>query len=224
MQCINTNEMDCSLFVVLENQFLVFGVDSLEQVLSVPTSMNPKGVFATTGECKRTWIAYPDEHLTGKVKMMHIQESDSSNEEVIINAHRSTISCLEFNSPGTMLATASSHGTQVHIWSVPSAVKLHTLRRGNSPCRITGMCFGPSRLFAIASSHKTIHIFKLDHNHQGLRSPKKAFFLESKLKILKIPLPPGNQSHGGTAVNFPAKGGGQRGLTKTASPSRVPPL
>jgi autophagy-related protein 18 len=80
----------------------------------------------------------------------------------VIQAHKQPLALLSLNSSGTMLATASTRGTVIRVWSVPGAEKLYQLRRGTSPTRIHSMAFnGMSSLLAVSSAHDTVHIFKL---------------------------------------------------------------
>ena len=48
----------------------------------------------------------------------------------IVQAHKSRLSYLTFNSAGTMLATASDKGTIIRVYSIPEGRKLHQFRRG----------------------------------------------------------------------------------------------
>jgi autophagy-related protein 18 len=80
----------------------------------------------------------------------------------VIQAHKQPLALLQLNSTGTLLATASTRGTVIRVWSVPGAEKLYQLRRGTSPTRIQSMAFNAvSSLLAVSSAHDTVHIFKL---------------------------------------------------------------
>lgn len=105
----------------------------------------------------------------------------------IIQAHKSPISCLQFNHDGTLLATASDKGTVIRVFSVPQGQKLFQFRRGTYPARIYSISFsmdggsgsssdessgsvmngGRSRgvsssYLAVSSDSDTVHVFRLD--------------------------------------------------------------
>lgn len=80
----------------------------------------------------------------------------------VIEAHKSPLSAVAFNSDGTLLATASDKGTVVRVFSVPAATKLYQFRRGTYPSQIFSMNFNTgSTLLAVSSATETVHIFRL---------------------------------------------------------------
>lgn len=80
----------------------------------------------------------------------------------VIEAHKSPLSAVAFNSDGTLLATASDKGTVVRVFSVPTATKLYQFRRGTYPSQIFSMNFNMgSTLLAVSSATETVHIFRL---------------------------------------------------------------
>lgn len=134
-------------------------------------------------------MAFPDDVVRGRVKATKIGHDASAADEVFISAHRSPIACMQWNSTGKMLATASVHGTVIRIWSMPDGTKLFSLKRGHTPASITGMSFASCKMFAVASCRGSIHFYRLvkvpvDYLH----NPKKSLHLESRQKILKIAL------------------------------------
>ncbi|CAN0439704.1 unnamed protein product, partial [Scytosiphon promiscuus] len=56
-------------------------------------------------------------------------------------ACRSRVVAVSFSRDGKLLATASEQGTVIRIFTVPSAVKMYTLRRGTTSCDIYSMSF-----------------------------------------------------------------------------------
>jgi hypothetical protein len=64
---------------------------------------------------------------------------------------------------GTRLATASSTGTVIRVFDVPSGTKLYSFRRGNRPTTITSISFSPnSEFIAVGSSSGTVHVFSFE--------------------------------------------------------------
>lgn len=72
------------------------------------------------------------------------------------------------NDDSTLIATASEKGTLINVYDLPSAQKLHTLRRGSTPATIHSLSFAPVSvrppLLAASGSHGTVHVFKLENS------------------------------------------------------------
>jgi hypothetical protein len=76
-------------------------------------------------------------------------------------AHRTPIQALCLNPTGQLLATASTKGTVVRLFAVPSFDRLCTFRRGNTESLIHGLHFSRDSLFLCASAGTgTVHIFR----------------------------------------------------------------
>lgn len=76
-------------------------------------------------------------------------------------AHKSPLQALCLNPTGQFMASASSKGTVVRVFAVPSLELLHELRRGTSPCRIFGLNFSrDSALICASAASGTVHVFR----------------------------------------------------------------
>ncbi|CEM02459.1 unnamed protein product [Vitrella brassicaformis CCMP3155] len=76
-------------------------------------------------------------------------------------AHHSPLKAICLNQSGTLLASASSKGTVIRVFSVPSLDRIATFRRGTVECSIYSLSFSRDNLFLTATgSSGTIHIFK----------------------------------------------------------------
>lgn len=77
-----------------------------------------------------------------------------------IAAHRHPIQLLRFSPSGSMLATCSVVGTNIHVYGVPNGVQLFRLRRGHISATIRALQFNPTgELVVAASDSGTIHLF-----------------------------------------------------------------
>lgn len=103
----------------------------------------------------------------------------------VVQAHKTPIALLSINSTGTMLATCSTKGTVIRVFSLPGAQKLYQFRRGMQGARIHSITFNTvSSLLAVSSATDTVHIFKLSggkgsnssssSGHNGQASPSAA--------------------------------------------------
>eukprot|EP00833_Pecoramyces_ruminatium_P017378 jgi/Orpsp1_1/1191410/evm.model.d7180000085570.1 len=82
-----------------------------------------------------------------------------------IEAHKSSLSCIQFNYSGKMIATASDKGTVIRVFSSQDGELLYQFRRGTYPVHIYSLSFNLSDTFlSVSSDSDTIHIFKLGEN------------------------------------------------------------
>ena len=80
----------------------MFNFVSFENIDTIDTFENPKGIVAVSPDSKITVLAYPDK-TKGYVRVKSYDKSITA----LINAHESAISCLALNNDGSLLATAS---------------------------------------------------------------------------------------------------------------------
>lgn len=108
-----------SLIVVLEVKVYVYSIlDNLRLIHSTPTLMNPKGVLAINSSDQNNILCCPAE-VQGKkdLGMVQIWNLDEIGDQcLIVPAHSSTLSILELNYDGTLMATASEKGTLIRIF------------------------------------------------------------------------------------------------------------
>lgn len=145
---------------VCETKIHVFDLRTLHILHSFDTAHNPRGVCALSSNESSPFLVYPSRDLCGTLTVY-----DSINLQAItsISAHKSQCGLIELNQAGNMLATCSTSGTLIRVWSIPSGQRLHVFRRGFTPCRVVSMSFSSdSTLLSVASSESsTIHIFTL---------------------------------------------------------------
>lgn len=81
-----------------------------------------------------------------------------------INAHRNGIAAMEFSADGKLLATASSSGTMVRVFGLPTGQHIYSFRRGATHATINSLSFDSSSQYLLAGTstgNGTIHIFSL---------------------------------------------------------------
>ena len=81
---------------------------------------------------------------------------------VEINAHESDVGALAVNGDGTLVASASTKGTIIRIFSAEDGKCLQELRRGSGKAFITSIIFHPTlHLIACTSNRSSIHLFEI---------------------------------------------------------------
>lgn len=106
-------------------------------------------------------IAYPASMEAGSVHIFDCMNLSAVN---TFTVHDGPLACLRFNIEGTMLATASTKGTVIRVYSVPQGTRLFEFRRGMSRCvTIYSLAFSADSTYLCSSSNtETVHVFKLD--------------------------------------------------------------
>jgi len=79
-----------------------------------------------------------------------------------VQAHESDVGALAVNSEGTLIATASTKGTIIRIFSAEEATLLQELRRGSGKALITSIIFHPTlNMIACTSNRSSVHLFEI---------------------------------------------------------------
>jgi WD40 repeat protein len=77
-----------------------------------------------------------------------------------IQAHRQPIAAMEFAANGTRLATCSTEGTNIKVWSNPSCTLLYQLRRGSMTASVRVLAFNHTAdMLVVGGEGGTIHLF-----------------------------------------------------------------
>jgi len=149
--------------VVLSSSVRVYRFQSPPELTAVfETAPNPDGLCCLTSK----FLVFPG-RTPGQVQKVELPTGSVS----IIPAHASSLRALDVSSDGTLLATASSTGTLVRIFSTGNCAKLAELRRGVDHASIYSVSFSPSgQLLAVTSDKSTLHIFDVPH----LNKPPRA--------------------------------------------------
>jgi hypothetical protein len=80
-----------------------------------------------------------------------------------IPAHNNAVAAIGINAYGTMVASASEHGTVVKIFNSADGQILYELRRGTIGTQISSITFRTDNKFVVVgSSNPTVHVFRLD--------------------------------------------------------------
>ncbi|EFP04558.1 hypothetical protein CRE_31232 [Caenorhabditis remanei] len=167
MLCNNVNCPTESSFlqrviVCLEDSILIYNIKDMKMMHSiVDTPLNKLGVVDLTSNSGDAYIAFPGNTTTGSVHLFDAINLVSVNTFV---AHEGALACLQFNQKGDMIATASTKGTVIRVYSVPDGHLLFEFRRGVSRCvTIYSLCFSSdSKYLASSSNTETVHVFKLE--------------------------------------------------------------
>ncbi|CAH7669696.1 WD40-repeat-containing domain protein [Phakopsora pachyrhizi] len=166
-----------SLVVVLEEQIYVYDISNMKLLQTIETSPNPGAICALAPSSENGYLAFPSpvqstsfsnsppstipatSVTSGDVLLYDAHTLSVTN---IIQAHKTPLAIISFNSTGTLMATASDKGTVIRVFSIPEGQKILQFRRGSYSARIFSISFNAvSSLLAVSSDTDTVHIFKL---------------------------------------------------------------
>lgn len=171
------------LVVVLEDSMYMYDIQNMKLLYNLETSPNPNAICALSPSSDNCYLAYPlpqkaasapahvppnSTHIaptSGEILIFDALKLEAIN---VVQAHKSPLSCITFNSEGTTMATASDKGTIIRVFSIPDGHKLYQFRRGSMPSRIYSMAFNiTTTLLCVSSASETIHIFKLGQDNMA---------------------------------------------------------
>jgi WD40 repeat protein len=144
--------------MVCEYAVYVYSCDKLTILLHLTTARNERGLCALAAAGKPWVLACPGQ-ASGTIR---VQVGQDESDSCILEAHRAALAGLSVNASGSLIASASEHGTVVKVFS-RNGDCLHQLRRSMRPATITSLAFrADDRFLAVASSSSTVHVFRID--------------------------------------------------------------
>ncbi|KAF9556366.1 WD40 repeat-like protein [Agrocybe pediades] len=182
-----------SLVIVLEMEIYIYDISNMRLLHVIETTPNPEAICALSPSADNSYLAYPSPvpspttstspasgsassasssstsstTQTGDVLLFSTRTLTVTN---IIQAHKAPLSHLALSSNGALLATSSTKGTVIRVWSTEKGEKLYQFRRGMGEARIWSMNFNlVGSLLAVSSGsgRGTVHVFKLGSGGQG---------------------------------------------------------
>jgi len=166
------------IIAVLEKKICVFDING-NLINTKPTYYNEKGLCVISNNDEIPVIVTLGENK-GEIATWRIK----SDTYKTIKSHYNNIIALTINNEGTMVATASEMGTNVHIYSTETCQELYKFRRGTSTAIIHDITFNnTSTLLACVSSNGTVHVYELYKDVDNNKNKK------STLSSIKTYLP-----------------------------------
>ncbi|KAL6613861.1 hypothetical protein ACP70R_036131 [Stipagrostis hirtigluma subsp. patula] len=148
------------IIVVLENKIFVYNFSDLKLVHQIETAPNPKGLCAVSQQPGSIVLVCPGAQK-GQIRVEHY----GARRTKFINAHTSRVACFALSQDGRLIATASTKGTLVRIFSATEGNLLQEVRRGADRAEIYSLAFSNNLQYLAVSSDKgTIHVFNLKIN------------------------------------------------------------
>ncbi|PYH48973.1 phosphatidylinositol-3,5-bisphosphate binding protein HSV2 [Aspergillus saccharolyticus JOP 1030-1] len=142
------------IVVALLNSVHVFAFSIPPRKLSVfETTENALGLVCL-GE---KLLAFPG-RSPGQVQLVELETGNVS----IIPAHANPLRAMTLSSDGELLATASTSGTMIRVYSTSNCTRIAEVRRGIDEAVVFSIAISPSNaLLAVTSDKSTLHIFHL---------------------------------------------------------------
>ncbi|CAL9130838.1 unnamed protein product [Musa acuminata var. zebrina] len=148
------------IIVVLDHKIFVYNFADLKLVHQIETVPNPKGLCAVSQQQGSLVLVCPGGQK-GQVRVEHY----GARRTKFIMAHDSRIACFALSQDGRLIATASTKGTLVRIFSTVDGTLLQEVRRGADRAEIYSLAFSADMQWLAVSSDKgTVHVFNLKVN------------------------------------------------------------
>jgi WD repeat-containing protein 45 len=146
--------------VVLENRIYVYNFSDLRLIDAIDTYDNPKGLCAISADPNFSILANPDKKK-GQIRITNYDK----NTNLTIEGHQNSISSMNLNFTGALLASASDKGTIIRLFNTETGDAIQEVRRGSDKAEIYSLSFDKNSNFMACSSDKgTIHIFSVSKN------------------------------------------------------------
>ncbi|KAF8822982.1 WD domain, G-beta repeat-containing protein [Cardiosporidium cionae] len=148
------------LAMITEYAIYVYKCEYMSPLQVIQTGRNPCGLCSIANvDTSVEWKIACPANVAGAVRIL---TSEGGRSNHVFTAHKAPLFNLAFNYDGSMIASASSKGTVVRVFSVFEGNLLYEFRRGTPSSMISCITFRRDDMFlATASSTSTVHIFKL---------------------------------------------------------------
>lgn len=145
------------IFVVFETKIFVYNLTDLRLIDSFDTFSNPYGLISVVGErdCMIATVGL----AAGDVVIRRYGATMGSS-FLTHKCHENDIRAISFSQDGRFVATASSKGTLIRVWTTDSFTKVKELRRGTEKADIMSIAFSPDGcILGVTSNRQTLHCF-----------------------------------------------------------------
>ena len=157
------------LFILCPKRIYVFNFNTYDNIETIDTCDNKKGLIAINNAPDFTVLAYPGL----KENKVTINDFKQKKTQSII-AQDDKVSYMAINYNGTLLASSNEKGNIIRIHSCTDGSFLKQFKRGSGKVDYIYICFDNDNKFMAASSNKgTIHIFSLGSTIKKLKDLEK---------------------------------------------------
>ena len=173
------------IFIIEENNILVFTLGNYEKIDSLKTFTNKIGIFGISLDPKINMISYPSPDAGKIITKDYDNKIEGDFIVSEINAHKNEIIALVMNYDGSLIASASERGTIIKIFKSKDGNLLQELRRGTEPAEIYSLAFDfKSRFIACSSNKGTVHIFNINNDEIDEKNKNQKSILGNVVKYL----------------------------------------
>lgn len=148
------------LIVILRSRIIVLAILSGKSLAEFETGDNPNGVCALSPSARK--VVFPSQKGEGHIQIQDLDREDSATQStppVIVKAHGNAVVCAALNQPGNLVATASTQGTNIHVYDSDTK-KTRMFRRGVDKANIYCLNFSKDSKYLCCSSDKgTVHVW-----------------------------------------------------------------
>jgi autophagy-related protein 18 len=152
--------------IICERNFIhIYLTGEMKVIHSLNIDYSPIGKIVLSPSDKNNYICFSCSSEEGLVK---VYDLNYLSFKTSIKAHKSQISKLSINIKGDLLATSSTKGTIIRVFSIPKGEKLFTFKRGISSAIIHSINFNiDGDKMIITSETGTLHLFDLKNNENN---------------------------------------------------------
>ena len=173
------------IFIIEENNILVFTLGNYEKIDSLKTFTNKIGIFGISLDPKINMISYPSPDAGKIITKDYDNKIEGDFIVSEINAHKNEIIALVMNYDGSLIASASERGTIIKIFKSKDGSLLQELRRGTESAEIYSLAFDfKSRFIACSSNKGTVHIFNINNDEIDEKNKNQKSILGNVVKYL----------------------------------------
>lgn len=170
-----------AIVVITSKKLRVCSLTDGRPITSKDTFDNPSGLCEIYENKNRLMI------VTLGSKLGSVVVWDTSDKSCkTVQAHEHAVCALAVNRDGTMFATSSNSGTNIHLYETATGKLMFKFRRGTLSTLIFSLCFNSdSSMLACCSRNGTVHLFVI--NKKNTRNGNVKSLLSPLSDYMPIP-------------------------------------
>lgn len=182
------------IFVAIKDRIFLYHLDGMRFLTKLELDNHLGRIALSPYADANPYMVYSQSLKEGSLVVF-----DTTMKKVVnmIKCHKTPILKLAISAMGNMVATCSTQGQMIRVFSIPNGEKLFTFTRGIKNTTQYSLNFSNDSSFLLSSSDTgTIHVFQLV-DHKNGSNTKGGHSIVEEQKVARVP-----NSGGGKWFNF----------------------
>lgn len=156
------------IFVATKDKIFIYLLDGIEFLEKLEVDNHLGRIVLSPQPSMNPYLMYSNSLRDGQIAVFDLSLQKHVN---IIKCHKTPVLKMAISAYGNMVATCSTQGSMIRVYSIPQGENLYTFTRGIKNTTQYSLSFSNDSSFLLSSSNTgTIHLFQLYKHANGHHS------------------------------------------------------